>query len=118
MGKFQYIYSVTTLSSKEQRVVSNKLNRQFRQGIPGKVLLSDITYIKYGASKTAYLSVIKDASSSEILAHHASDRITLDIATMTIEKLMKKHNLGQSMSRRSNCWDNVLQLTAVGPNTY
>lgn len=30
-------------ATKEHRVVPNKLNREFKQGIPGKVLLTDIT---------------------------------------------------------------------------
>ncbi len=85
----------------------------------------------------AYLSTIKDASTNEILAYNLSDKITLDIATGTINKLMatpglhldkaafihsdqgvhytspkfqhllKKYKLGQSMSRRGNCWDNA-----------
>ena len=41
----------------------------------------------------AYLSTIKDASSNEILAYHVSDRITLDIATNTIHKLMKNKKI-------------------------
>lgn len=81
----------------------------------------------------AYLSTIKDASTNEILAYHVSDRITLDIATQTIhklvnnkkidafihsdqgshytspkyQKLLKKYDLGISMLRRGNCWDNA-----------
>lgn len=92
----------------------------------------------------AYLSTIKDASTNEILAYHVSDRITLEIATETIEKLirnkraqlhpeafihsdqgvhytspryqtlLKKHGLGQSMSRRGNCWDNAPQESFFG----
>lgn len=41
----------------------------------------------------AYLSTIKDASTNEILAYHVSDRITLDIATITIHKLMKNKKI-------------------------
>ena len=70
-------------------VVPNILNRDFKQGIPAKVLLTDITYLPYGKSNMAYLSTIKDASTNEILAYHISDRITLDIATETIKKLIK-----------------------------
>lgn len=38
----------------------------------------------------AYLSTIKDGSSNDILAYHVSDRITLDIATTTIHKLINE----------------------------
>lgn len=37
----------------------------------------------------AYLSTIKYASTNEILSYHLSKRITLDISTETIEKLIK-----------------------------
>lgn len=131
-------------ATKEHQVVPNKLNRNFKQGIPGKVLLTDITYMPYGTNSMAYLSTIKDASTNEILAYHLSDRITLDIATDTIHKLMNNKNvslskesfihsdqgshytsptfqkllkyygLGQSMSRRGNCWDNAPQESFFG----
>ena len=131
-------------ATKEHSVVPNHLQRNFKQYIPGKVLLTDITYIPYGINKMAYLSTIKDSSSNEILAYHVSNRITLDIATTTIDKLIKLHknalhenafihsdqgshytspnfqkllrenNLGQSMSRRGNCWDNAPQESFFG----
>lgn len=124
-------------ATREHSVVPNLLNREFKQGVAGKVLLTDITYMPYGYSCMAYLSTIKDASTNEILSYHLSKRITLDIATEMIEKLikvnknllhseafihsdqgahytsprfqklLKKHKLGQSMSTRGNCWDNA-----------
>ncbi len=130
--------------TKEHRVLPNLLNRQFKQNVPGKVLLTDITYLFYGNGKKAYLSTIKDGSTNEILAYNVSDRITLDIATDTLlklkknrkvklakgafihsdqgfhytsptfQKLVKKHKLGQSMSRRGNCWDNAPQESFFG----
>ncbi|HEY5525529.1 MAG TPA: IS3 family transposase, partial [Clostridium sp.] len=75
-------------ATREHTVVPNILKRQFKQGIPGKVLLTDITYMPYGNSKMAYLSTVKDASTNEILAYNLSERITLEIATTTIEKLI------------------------------
>ncbi|WP_235356370.1 IS3 family transposase [Bacillus cereus] len=74
----------------EHQVVPNKLNRDFKQGVPGKVLLTDITYFLYKGNCIAYLSTVKDASTNEILAYYISDRITLDIATKTIHKLINK----------------------------
>jgi len=136
-------YKQMAKATKEHRVVPNKLERQFKQGVPGKVLLTDISYLPYNGT-LAYLSTIKDGSTNEILAYHVSDRITLDIATKTVEKLFRnkrvklhpeafihsdqgvhytspkfqkllKHcKLGQSMSRRGNCWDNAPQESFFG----
>jgi putative transposase len=127
----------------EHKVLPNLLNRNFKQNIPGKVLLTDITYLFYGDGKRAYLSTIKDGSTNEILAYNMSENIRLDIATDTVKKLMKKklklhkdafihsdqgshytsptfqklvasYALKQSMSRRGNCWDNAPQETFFG----
>ena len=56
-------------ATKEHRVVPNLLNRQFKQGIPRKVLLTDITYLSFGKGLRAYLSAVKDSSTGEILAY-------------------------------------------------
>lgn len=128
----------------EHRVVPNLLNREFKQGVPGKVLLTDITYLFYGKGKKAYLSTIKDSSTNEIVAYHVSTRITMDLATDTLkklkknrrfrkaknafihsdqgthythpgfQKLVKEMGLNQSMSRRGNCWDNAPQESFFG----
>ena len=55
-------------ATKEHRVLPNLLNREFKQEIPGKVLLTDITYLFYGKGQKAYLSTIKDGSTNEILS--------------------------------------------------
>lgn len=137
-------YKRIAKATKEHSVLPNLLNREFKQGITGKVLLTDITYLPYGDNHMAYLSTIKDASTNEILAYNLSDKITLDIATGTIHKLiatpglhldnaafihsdqgvhytspkfqhlLKKYKLGQSMSRRENCWDNAPQESFFG----
>ncbi|WP_433742493.1 IS3 family transposase [Falsibacillus pallidus] len=137
-------YKKIAKATKEHQVVPNQLNRDFKQGIPGKVLLTDITYLPYNGNSMAYLSTVKDACTNEILAYHISDRITMDIATRTLhklknnkkvtlhedafihsdqgshytspryQKLLKKYGLGQSMSRRGNCWDNAPQESFFG----
>lgn len=131
-------------ATKEHTVLPNLLNRQFKQNVAGKVLLTDITYLFYGKGKKAYLSTVKDGSTNEIVAYNVSDRITLDIATDTLlklknnrrvkfadgayihsdqgfhytnptfQKMVKKYGLGQSMSRRGNCWDNAPQESFFG----
>ena len=131
-------------ATQEHKVVPNLLNREFKQEVPYKVLLTDITYLSFGRGNRAYLSTIIDASTNEVLAHQVSDRITLDIATDTVkklkrnrkiklakgaylhsdqgghytspvyQKLVRKCRLGQSMSRRGNCWDNAPQESFFG----
>lgn len=128
----------------EHSVVPNLLNRNFKQNIPGKVLLTDITYLSYGKNKRAYLSTIKDGSTNEILAYNVSASLTIDIALNTIrnlkknkklklaknafihsdqgvhytsptfQSLIKHYGLCQSMSRRGNCWDNAPQESFFG----
>ena len=137
-------YKRIAKATKEHRVVPNKLNRQFKQNVPGKVLLTDITYMPYGNGKTAYLSTIKDSSTNEILSHYLSKSLAIEIVTRTIDKLvqfksfklhkdafihsdqgahytspifqklLKKNNLDQSMSRKGNCWDNAPQESFFG----
>ena len=144
--KFNITYSRKRIAkaTKEHTVVPNLLNRNFKQEVPGKVLITYITYLPYSNSNMAYLSTIKDGSTNEILAYNLSDRITLDIATNTIhklienpnvklakdafihsdqgshytsptfQKLLKSKKFGQSMSIRGNCWDNAPQESFFG----
>ncbi|MFB6434462.1 MULTISPECIES: IS3 family transposase [Bacillus cereus group] len=137
-------YKKMLRATKEHFVVPNQLKREFRQGVPGKVLLTDITYLSYGKNQKGYLSTILDGSTNEVLAYHVSERLTLDIATTTLhklkknkkvrltqdayihsdqgthytsptyQKLVKELKLGQSMSRRGNCWDNAPQESFFG----
>ena len=137
-------YKRIAKATKEHRTLKNTLNREFKQEILGKVLLTDITYLTYGNGKRAYLSTIKDSSTGEIPAYVISENIKLEIAIDTVNKLInntnfeihkeafihsdqgvhytsptfqkivKNHGLGQSMSRRGNCWDNAPQESFFG----
>lgn len=130
-------------ATQEHTVVPNLLARNFRQGIPRKVLLTDITYVPKPSGKWAYLSTIKDASTGEILVHNLSQSFEMPLATDTLMKLkeagitfpegalihsdqgvhytspifqniVKSMGLLQSMSRRGNCWDNAPQESFFG----
>ena len=137
-------YKRMAKATKEHTTLPNKLKREFKQDIPGKVLLTDITYLSYGNGKRAYLSTIKDGSTGEIPAYVLSKNIKLEIATETInnlvknkgfeihkdamihsdqgvhytsptfQRLVKENGLEQSMSRRGNCWDNAPQESFFG----
>lgn len=123
----------------------NVLNREFTLHGPRYVLLTDITYFFYGPLRfKAYLSVIKDAYTKEILSYVLSNNLQIDFVIETVKKLLKKYKnelntdclihsdqgchytsykfieilkkskIRQSMSRRGNCWDNAPQESFFG----
>lgn len=130
-------YKKMSKATQEHRTCPNLLNRDFNQNEPGKVLLTDITYLYYSSGQKAYLSCVKDGSTNEILAHYLSTSLEMDIVYKTLDQLKeashnqfhpeailhsdqgfhythplfqaKVKNLGitQSMSRKGNCWDNA-----------
>ena len=81
-------YKRMAKATQEHRVVENKLNREFKQNIPGKVLLTDITYMPYGNNKMAYLSTVKDSSTNEILAYNLSNSLAIELVTETVDKFV------------------------------
>lgn len=97
MKKYEIVYPIRKanpyrrmlIATQEHRVMPNLLKRLFKQDVPGKVILIDITYLFYGRGQQAYLSTIKDGSANEILAYHVSERMTMDLATDTLLKLKK-----------------------------
>jgi len=119
----------------EHRTCGNLLSREFRQTIPGKVLSTDITYLYYGRSQRAYLSVVKDIASKEILSWKLSNNLTMTFVLDSLDELwnvkllnentiihsdqgfhytnpeyikkVKELNIIQSMSRKGNCLDNA-----------
>jgi len=128
-------YKNIAKATKEHSSVPNILDRKFKQEVPGKVLLTDISYLTYGNGQRAYLSAIKDGSTNEILSYEVSHNLSLDIALNTVKRLIRrksklhpecfihsdqgfhytnprfqkllKKKIGQSMSRKGNCWDNA-----------
>lgn len=129
-------YKKLAQATQEHKTCPNIVNREFDTGEPGKVLLTDITYLYYGNGQVGYLSAIKDGSTNEILAHHVSTSLKMGLVYSTLDNLIengfelpaesylhsdqgmhythpifqhKVRQLGftQSMSRRGNCWDNA-----------
>jgi len=129
---------------KTNNVSKNLVNREFREHGPFKILLTDITYIYYKNHRKAYLSVIKDAYTKQVLAYVVSESLEVDFVLKTIKNLIDDHGISlsnetiihsdqgshytshsfrdllkskelrQSMSRRGNCWDNAPQESFFG----
>lgn len=144
MKKFHLYTKIRTMNpykqimkkSQEHRTCDNILDRQFDQTIPHAVYGTDISYLKYN-NRFAYLSVIKDFASGEVVAWHLSKHITMDLVMHTLDKLkqntgipslknimihsdqgfhytnplyitmLEQLNMVQSMSRKGNCIDNA-----------
>ena len=134
---------VCPIRRKKYKFCKNYLQREFKQNVPGKVMLTDISYLQYGNAKTAYLSTILDASTNEILSFKVRENMKLDLVISTLNELKDNQfvhfddgmihsdqgwhytnpqfriraaemGLQQSMSRRGNCWDNAPQESFFG----
>lgn len=116
----------------------NLLKRRFHLARPGEILLTDVSYLKYGMNRTKYLSCVKDAVSGRVVSHITSSGNDLNLVMDTIDTLdpsedaifhsdqgslyfndlfqgrLKKLGYRQSMSRRGNCWDNASQESFFG----
>ena len=129
-------YKMIMKKSLEHRTFENKLNREFAQTMPYKVFCTDITYIPFN-HRFAYLSVIKDIASGEVVAWKLTPHLQMGLVINTLENLKNNgaipslkeilihsdqgfhytnpeyissvHELkmGQSMSRKANCIDNA-----------
>lgn len=128
---------------KTNAVADNRVKREFKEHGPRAILLTDITYIPL-KDGFCYLSVIIDAFTMQVLAYCLSDSLEVDFVLETVNQLMSNHGdtitqntvihsdqgchytsnkfrelvestgLGQSMSRRGNCWDNAPQESFFG----
>lgn len=130
-------YKQMARATHEHRTFPNILNRQFDQQIPYKTYCTDITYLYYGKGRRAYLSVLLDLASGEVVEYYVSPRITMDLSLGLLSKIVKSRGIHflegslihsdqgghythpeyskslrrmkvtQSMSRKGNCLDNA-----------
>ena len=123
-------YKAVMKKTAEHRTFANRLDRSFNQTIPCRVFCTDITYLPFN-NRFAYLSVVKDIASGEIVAWHLSPHITMELVLGTMDRMKQCQNalihsdqgfhytnpeyiekikaLGmvQSMSRKGKCIDNA-----------
>ena len=137
-------YRKMAKATQEHQTCPNLLKRQFDQGEPEKVLLADITYLRYGNGQWAYLSCVKDGATRQILADCVASTLELSLVERTLNDLLerldgnihpdatfhsdqgmhythprirlliKKAGFKQSMSRKGNCWDNASMESFFG----
>ncbi|MBQ0100701.1 MAG: IS3 family transposase [Lachnospiraceae bacterium] len=75
---------------KTSNIADNLLSREFELYGPRVVLLTDITYIPYNGT-FAYLSVIMDAFTKQILSYVLSSSLQVDFVLETVTKLLENH---------------------------
>ena len=128
-------FKVITTNSKHKLAVSdNKLNREFSVDSPNQVWVTDITYIRVMDS-WIYLVVILDLFSRRVVGYQTSNKIDTELVLRALDQALSRYrpnkgllfhsdrgvqfasndfrsaiakaNFTQSMSRKSNCWDNA-----------
>ena len=77
---------------KTSNYADNILKRHFDEYGPGYVLETDITYLFYGQKRSkAYLSVVKDGFTKQILSYVLSSSLEEDFVLETINQLFENH---------------------------
>lgn len=123
-------YKAIMKKTQEHRTFPNHLNRQFTQKVPWRFFGTDITYVPFN-HRFAYLAIVKDIASGEVVAWHVSPHITMELVLMMIEQMnrypgalihsdqgfhytnpayiekVRMRTMLQSMSRKANCIDNA-----------
>jgi transposase InsO family protein len=128
-------YKMIMKKTMEHTTAPNILDRKFDQKEPYKILGTDISYLPYH-HRFAYLSVVKDMVTGEVLSWELSQHLEMGIVMNTMEKLkrvdgkdfegvllhsdqgfhytnplyiekLKGLKIIQSMSRKGKCIDNA-----------
>lgn len=127
-------YKAIMKKSLGHRTFENVLQREFKQAVPFRVFCTDITYVPFN-HRFAYLSVVKDIASGEIVAWNLARHLEMNLVMDTVGIMMtsgvscedamihsdqgfhytnplyiekvKDLKMVQSMSRKGNCIDNA-----------
>lgn len=123
-------YKAIMKKTQEHRTFPNQLDRQFTQLIPHRFFCTDITYLFFN-HRVAYLSVVKDIASGEVVAWYLLEHVTIGLVLKTLEQMKQYQNalvhsdqgfhytnpeyiakvkalqMIQSMSKKGNCIDNA-----------
>nr|WP_251574184.1 IS3 family transposase [Limosilactobacillus agrestimuris] len=122
-------------SSYHGKVADNKLKQEFNEAQPYRIIHTDVTQVRLAKHQWAYISVMIDEASQEILAFQISTSPNKDLIMRTLEELINNlpddarpiihsdqgwhyqvayytqkladHHFIQSMSRKGNYLDNA-----------
>jgi putative transposase len=128
-------FKATTDSKHDKLISPNLLERQFNVNQENRYWVGDITYIPTQEG-WLYLAVVIDLYSRKIIGWSMSDRMKAQLVNNALlmaiwkrkpakgliwhtdrgsqyasdshRKVIKKHHILQSMSRKGNCWDNAV----------
>ncbi len=129
-------FKKTTDSNHDFKISPNVLDRKFSVKTPGKVWVSDLTYIRIKDS-FVYLTTVIDLADRNVVGWSLSSNMTDSDTTIAalkkalknrkidkklifhsdrgsqyasndFRKLIKDNKIIQSMSRKGNCWDNAV----------
>ena len=127
-------FRVTTDSNHDRPVAENVLDRRFEPEAPNRAWTADITYLATGEG-WLYLAAVEDLYSRRIvgwsMGSRIDSRLVVDALEMALaarrpgaglvahsdrgsqysgehyQRLLARHGIVCSMSRRANCWDNA-----------
>ena len=127
-------FRCTTDSNHDLPVADNLLDRQFDPESPNQAWVADITYIPTREG-WLYLAAVEDLYSRRVvgwsMAAHLESRLVVDALELAVQRrlpgegllahsdrgsqyasehyqrLLAKHGIACSMSRRADCWDNA-----------
>lgn len=83
-------YKAAAKIRQENLVCENVLNKKFKDQIPNCAYSTDITYLKYSGN-TAFLSVLLDVKTSEVISYSLSKSLQMEFVLETIKSGIEKY---------------------------
>jgi transposase InsO family protein len=140
--RYRRRYRVTTDSDHRQPVFPNRLERDFRTDAVDQAWAGDITYL-WTQEGWVYLAVVIDLYSRKVVGWSMGKRLTstlvcdalqmalwrrrppkgqlihhsdrgVQYASKAFRKLLQRHGISGSMSRKGDCWDNAVVESFFG----
>ena len=83
-------YKYASKIRQDNIICENVLNRKFKEQQPDYAYSTDITYLKYSGN-TAFLSVLLDVKTTEVISYSLSNSLQMDFVLETIQAGIEKY---------------------------